>query len=115
MADLFDQLEQLLEEWGFSPSDKFVHLPQDQMREVIEEGTGTYVLAADIVDYEVIAMIWIEGQIAMSYMHKEIFNPQAGSSSPQPNFDEMRIGDFGHWLAFGDYQAAADSLLVKDG
>ena len=120
--DGFDKLDALMEGWDYKPSPRFVSLPKNEMKEIIDNSPEhqVHIFSADIQHNdslnqdEVAVLLWTGGEMVMSTLSFECFTPQEGSSSPMPDFDKMSIGEYGHELVLGEYEAAADALLVDD-
>lgn len=82
------------------------HSPYALMGYVRYEGSGEE-------DYsgELVLLVLHEGEHKSVKCSLEFFRPQKGSSSPSPDFRRFQIGDYGHTILFGEYEAALNAII----
>lgn len=93
-------------------SSSFKTLPQEQLLEVLiapeEERQDLFI--GGVIDREIGMLSLIRGNLERIAVPLSIFR---ASGTSRPNFSKFELGDYGHSVRFGDYEAAADFILFE--
>ena len=95
---------------GESPS--FQTLPRKQLLEVLAapQQQRQDVFIGGVIDRDVGLLSLIRGNLERIAVPLSIFRP---SGTSKPNFTKFELGDYGHSVRLGDYEAAADFILFE--
>lgn len=93
---------------GESPS--FVMLPSDQLAEVLSMPVeqSQDLIIGGTVDQTSGLLALVRGNLETLIVPLSIFHPSGVS---RPNFGRLSIGEYGHSVVFGDYEASVDFIL----
>jgi hypothetical protein len=88
----------------------FKILPKDQLVEVFSDSKekARDVFVGGIVDSGTGTLALVRGDLEQLAVPLSMFRP---SGTTSPNFQRFELGDYGHTLRFGEYEATADVVL----
>lgn len=90
----------------------FKTLPHDQLAEVLsaskEESRDLFI--GGVIDKRSRTLALVRGNLERVVVPFSVFRP---SGTVAPDFDHFELDDYGHTIRFGDYEAAADSILYQ--
>ena len=85
-------------------------LAEDQLLEVLAAPDATELFVAGAIDRELDALVLYRGILERIVAPLTSFTPAPGAT---PDFGRFEIGEFGHSIRLGDYEASADAMLYE--
>ena len=85
-------------------------LPEDQLVEVLAAPDAPELFVAGAMDRELDALVLYRGNLERLVAPLTSFTSAPGAT---PDFGRFEIGEFGHSIRLGDYEASADAILYE--
>jgi hypothetical protein len=86
-------------------------LPDDQLLEVLAAPNADELFIAGAVDRELDALVLYRGNLERLVAPLSSFTPVPGAT---PDFERLEIGEYGHSIRLGGYEAATDAILYEN-
>lgn len=86
-------------------------LPPDQLAEVLTASHRADLFIAGVVQKEAEVLILFSGDLEPVLVPLSWF--VGGERSPEPDFEQLSLEDYGHTVHFGEFEAAADAILYE--
>lgn len=92
-------------------ADAWAFLPDEELAEAVMDANAPDLIIGGIVDKQAGLIRFIRGHLESLVVPLAMFTGSEGS--PTPNFEEIKLSDFGHTVCFGTYEAATDAILYE--
>jgi hypothetical protein len=96
---------------GTAPDSRF--LPMDELLDVLSappaEAAGLFI--AGVADMESQTLALTRGNLKTVTVPFSVFQPSA--TGIEPDFGRLTLGDYGHTVRLGEYEASADAILYE--